>query len=349
MATLTVPRLRVIRARILRIDPGTEDPWVSINPCGEVKEQARRLKALFLVCRSARQEVLRTLPPRLRFATFMGVERPPRLGMLHFDAENDVLCLVSPSRWHLDGPPAPNIGHDFRLIRNLGLQVNFGTPPDEVLSSLIRGVGFALSMSWESLVCYQVCSSAIRFYIIAPPHLRNAPKLTGCTEISVGGRLEDRHGETDAEDQGTGKDGSEIGYLCSGLGWSNNSLLRPLQMSAAPGSFGKFGKFGLTRVPVQQVQHAYATDGGQDLTAALLSLWLSLCCRPDTDSLVRTAIHNALTRYRAYLRNGLSRHLQASERIEPEDIVRYCGVLVPMLQTYPLLKVYDGPVGRPTG
>lgn len=72
-AALSVPRLYIVRAHVACIDSGVENPWISINPCEEVKQRTRRLKPLLFACRLARKEVLRTLPPPLRFASFCGI------------------------------------------------------------------------------------------------------------------------------------------------------------------------------------------------------------------------------------------------------------------------------------
>lgn len=109
-------------------------------------------------------------------------------------------------------------------------------------------------------------------------------------------------------------------------------------MTDTPGSFGKDGQFGLTTVPVQQVQHVHVTDSVQDLSPAMLSLWLSLCSRLDSDVSIKRALSNSYAFYMVQI-GGHSSSLVANSLKR----LRYCGVLLPMVETYPLLKVYEGP------
>lgn len=123
--------------------------------------------------------------------------------------------------------------------------------------------------------------------------------------------------------------------MSSGPMWSNNSLLRALQMTAIPGSFGKTGEFGLTSMPVQQVQHVHATDSCLDLTPTRLGLWLSMCCHLGTDDFMRMMTWQYVGIIPAQFAIFLS-------GLNPRSTMRYYGVLLPMVETYPLLKVYDG-------
>lgn len=339
MATLSVPQFHIIRAHITCIDSGIEDPWIAINPCEEVKQRTRNLKPLLLACRKARKEVLRTLPPPLPFARFLSVNQKLQRGQIYFDAEADVLCVIPPSSVYREGPVcrggpmAPDIREGFKRVKNLGWQLKYGKAPNTILSELLGGVPLRLNMKPDSLFLLRAFIGATRFYVIAPPHVRKAPKPPRCHESSFGND-EERHGDTDAED-----DQPEVGHMSHGPMWSNNSVLRSLQMTATPGSFGMPGQFGFTKVPVQQVQHLHVTDSGQDLTSRLLSLWLSLSCRPDTDQIIRTAIWYSFKIPLVQIGSQVTGLLQ-----DPDSMMQYSGVLLPMVETYPLLKVYNGPV-----
>ncbi|KAG6359913.1 hypothetical protein INS49_010966 [Diaporthe citri] len=333
-AVLSVPRFHIVRAHITCIDSGIKDPWISINPCEEVKQRTRRLRPLLLACKKARKEVLRTLPPPLRFASFFGVSQKLQTGQIHFDVEADVLCIVPPFNVCRGGPMAPGIWEGFRRIKNLGVQVNFAMAPNRILSSLVRDWSLRVSIPSDSLFCLRAFTAAARFYIVAPPHVRKAPKPPKYHEGSFGNRLKESQGDTHAAD-----DELEVGYMSHGSMWSNNPVLRSLQMTATPGFFGTTGQFGFTKVPVQQIQHVYVTDSGQDLTPTLLSLWLSLCCRPDTYNNVRKAIWHSFKFPLAQIGGHVMGILQ-----EPGNMMQYCGVLLPMVETYPLLKVYNAPV-----
>ncbi|KAK7707124.1 hypothetical protein SLS64_007333 [Diaporthe eres] len=339
-AALSVPRLYIVRAHITCIASGSENPWISINPCEEVKQRTRRLKPLLLACRLARREVLRTLPPPLRFTSFYGIDQKLQTGQIHFDVEADVLCIVPPIMMYrgalvcLGGAMAPDIRQDFKRIKNLGLQLKFSRAPNTILSYLRRGGWLRMSIPSDSLFPLRPFTAAARFYVVAPPHVRKAPRPPKYHEGSFGNRLKEMHGDTHTED-----DELEVGYMSHGPMWSNNSVLRSLQMTATPGSFGKTGQFGFTEVPVQQVQHVYVTDSGQDLTPTLLSLWLSQFCRADVSNNFRRALWECFK----------SSQVQFGGRVmiipqEPDSMMQYCGLLLPMVETYPLLKVYNGPV-----
>lgn len=341
-AALSVPWLYIVRAHITCIDSGTENPWISINPCEEVKERTRRLKPLLLACKKARKEVLRTLPPPLRFASFLGINQGLQTGQIHFDVEADVLCITSPIHFCRGAPVSrggrmdPDFREGLRRIKNLGVQVKFGMAPNTVLSALSRGWSLGVSMTPESLFCLRAFIRARRFYVVAPPHVRKAPKPPKYHEGSFANGPKERHGDTDTDTDTE----DEVGYMSHGPMWSNNPVLRSLQMADIPGSFGRTGQFGLTKVPVQQVQHVCVTDdSGQDLTPTLLSLWLSLCCRPGLNRMVNRALWYCFEYSMAQIGGQVTAIPEA-----PDTMMQYCGVLLPMVETYPLLKVYDDPV-----
>ncbi|KAI7776903.1 hypothetical protein LA080_004330 [Diaporthe eres] len=339
-AALSVPRLYIVRAHITCMASGSENPWISINPCEEVKQRTRRLKPLLLACKKARKEVLRTLPPPLRFASFLGIDQGLQTGQIHFDVEADVLCIITPFMVYRGAPMcrggamAPDIRQDFKRIKNLGLQSKFPMAPNTILSYLRRGGSLRVSIPSDSLFPLRAFTAAARLYVVAPPHVRKAPRPPKYHEGSFGNRLKEMHGDTHAED-----DELEVGYMSHGPMWSRNSVLRSLQMTATPGSFGKTGQFGFTKVPVQQVQHVYVTDSGQDLTPTLLSLWLSLFCTPDISNNFRGAIRDSFKSPQVQFRGRVMSLPQ-----EPDCMMQYCGLLLPMVETYPLLKVYNGPV-----
>lgn len=213
------------------------------------------------------------------------------------------------------------------------MEAKFPTAPNTILSQLQRGWLVRVSVPSGGLFFLRAFIAAARLYVVAPPHVRKAPKPPPYHEASFGNRPKERHGDIHVQD-----DQLEVGYMSHGPMWSNNPVLRSLQMTVAPGSFGKTGQFGFTRMPVQQVQHVYVTDSGQDLSPTLLSLWLSLCCTPNTYNQVRRAIWNSFHFPMALIEGQVTGLLQ-----QPVSMMQFCGVLLPMVETYPLLKVYNGP------
>lgn len=177
MAALSVPRLYIIRVRSEYINLGSQRPLIAINPCQEVKERARKLKTLFLACKNARKEVLRTLPPPVLFASFPNRILPPCLGLLYFDVETDVLCFIPPLVFWLGRrfgpPPILAIFGGFWRIENFGLQTHFNMSPNMTLHA--ADAQMTLDM-WAISMCFRLFFSAARFYLVAPPHVRNAPK-----------------------------------------------------------------------------------------------------------------------------------------------------------------------------
>lgn len=331
LATLSVPRLYIIRARAAySVCPHTLRPMFSIIPCQEVKERTRRLLALFLTCKNAQKEARRTLPPRLKIASSPDVNGRSRLGQLHFDVETDVLCLNQPRRPFQERVSIPEVGGDFLRIKNLGLQLDIPMSPN-VLWHLRS---WAVQLEFFRLLWFRLFFSATRFYLVAPPHIRNAPKPLNYT----GHVLEESHGDTVAEGSNTEDDRVEVGYMSSGPMWSNNPLLRSLQMTVNPGSFGRTGGFGFPSVPVQQVQHVHVTDRCEDLTPTRLSLWLSALCEPEADDFVRAMIQNLshMTMVSLWM------HRMTGVHPNQGSTMRYCGILLPMAEAYPLLKVYEG-------
>lgn len=333
MATLSVPRLYIIRARAVYTGyPHTPRPIMSIVPCQEVKERTRRLLALFLSCKNAQKEARRTLPPRLKIARSPDVNGRSRLGQLHFDVETDVLCLVQPRRPFQERVSVPEVGGDFLRIKNLGLQLDIPMSPNVV--PVWPNRSWAVQLDFFRLLWFRLFFSATRFYLVAPPHIRNAPRPLNYT----GHILEESHGDTVAEGPNTEDDRVEVGYMSSGPMWSNNPLLRSLQMTVTPGSFGRTGGFGFPSVPVQQVQHVHVTDRCEDLTPTRLSLWLSVLCEPEADDYVRAVIHDSSIMTIA----SLEMHRLTGVHPSQGTTMRYCGILLPMAETYPLLKVYEG-------